>query len=45
MVMPLVSELQRLEHEGHKFEDSLAGMNMFERERQNCGLVLSNLLC
>lgn len=39
--MPLVSELRRLEQEGHKFEDSLTGMNMFERERQNCGLVLS----
>lgn len=39
--MPLVSELQRLEQEGHKFDDSLTGMNMFERERQKRGLVLS----
>lgn len=33
MAMPVVSELWRLEQEGHKFEDSLAGMNMFERDR------------
>lgn len=44
MVTPLVSELQRLEHEGHKFEDSLTGMNMFERETELWFSAVCNLL-